>query len=293
MRPDSSAAMSGIGVLAAALLLAGPIWQHANGGPAQAAAPVVTSTAPAPIPAPQAWTVTATPSPASATAGAAAPAAVPNPGSTPAATPPATASAPVPPAATSRPSREKIAYLTFDDGPRPPYTDQILDILHAHGATATFFMIGEEAALHPATVRAVRAAGHAVGNHSYTHPALSTLPAQAVRSEITRTDALLAGPVTCLRPPGGEISPAITSVAKEQGKAVVKWTVDTDDWRRPGTPAIIKAALRPPDGGAAAPMEILMHDGGGDRSQTVAALPTILDQLTKAGYTFAALPACG
>ncbi|GAB48922.1 polysaccharide deacetylase family protein [Mobilicoccus pelagius] len=287
-----SVTMTGLGVLGTALLLAGPItsWASTLRDPALAPAPasvVTVTTAPAPGPTlpRETWTVQAAEpaTPAGATPGV--PSAPPTPAPT---TVPADAAVDAP-----RPSRDKVAYLTFDDGPDPTYTPQILHALEAYGAKATFFMIGEEAARHPGLVRTVRDGGHAVGNHSYTHPWLSKLPAAAAKSEVTRTNAVLDGQVTCLRPPGGMTGGSVGAVARELGMGLVMWSVDTRDWTRPGTPAIVRNALVPPDGGGDEPLEILFHDGGGDRSQTVAALPRVLDRLSTAGYTFETVPTCG
>ena len=88
-------------------------------------------------------------------------------------------------------THQRIVALTYDDGPSPPYTDQLLDVLAKHDVKATFFMIGNRVERHPETVHRVIAEGHQVGNHSYSHPVLGLLPPSAVRREIERTDALL------------------------------------------------------------------------------------------------------
>ena len=302
MSTAGSVAMTGLGVIGAGLVLAGPLgwWGYAADVYAHAAPGVDTTTvvtqapptAAGPPPsspsAPQqTWTVDAS-DPVTSPSGTD-PTTVPSPVSSPT----STAATPVAPTLDApRPSREKVAYLTFDDGPDPRFTPQVLRTLDAYGAKATFFMIGEEAARNPALVRSVRDAGHAIGNHSYTHPWLGRLPEAAARAEVTRTNAVLGGHVSCLRPPGGMAGGPVRGIARDLGMAIQLWTVDTDDWKRPGTPVIVRNALTPPDGGGEEPLEILFHDGGGDRSQTLAALPQVLEKLGAQGYTFETLPTC-
>lgn len=180
-----------------------------------------------------------------------------------------------------------IVYLTFDDGPDPTWTPQILQLLAANKATATFFMIGQEAQRNPTIVQAVRRAGHAVGNHSFTHPWLTDLAPSQIRDELARTDAALGG-TTCMRPPGGMVDAKVGAVLKDRKSVVQLWDTDTRDWSAPGAPAILKAVdaqLRPG-------VVILMHDGGGDRSQSVAATKTLLPRLRAAGYVMLPLPEC-
>lgn len=184
----------------------------------------------------------------------------------------------------------KVAYLTFDDGPTATYTPQVLSILRQHRAKATFFMIGRQAAARPSIVRQVRAEGHAIGNHTWDHPSLPPLPAAKIASQFSTTNAVLGRRATCMRPPGGATSPRVAALAAKQGMNVMLWNVDTRDWSRPGPARITTAATTPPVRGGA-PI-ILFHDGGGDRSQTLAALPGVLDSLTRAGYRFETLPAC-
>lgn len=191
------------------------------------------------------------------------------------------------PATATRPQRPaKVVYLTFDDGPSR-YTPQVLRVLSKHRARATFFMIGTQAAADPAMVRRVRAHGHTLGNHTYSHPWLTRISSAAVASQLRRTDAVL-GHTTCLRPPGGFVNASVRRVARAQGKATVLWDVDPQDWRRPGVAAITRTITRQARPGAV----ILLHDGGGERSQSVAALDRALTTLRARGYRFAPLPAC-
>lgn len=176
----------------------------------------------------------------------------------------------------------KVAYLTFDDGPSE-YTPQVLRILSEHDASATFFVLGANAEKRPAALHAIRRQGSAVGNHTWGHPVLSRLPDQGVRRAL-RIHVRSA----CFRPPYGATTPRVVRLARAQGLRQVLWTADSRDWEKPGPRAIRREALRDLHPGSI----ILMHDGGGDRSQTVAALPGLLRTLTSRGYEVRALPYC-
>ncbi|MDO5628340.1 MAG: polysaccharide deacetylase family protein [Mobilicoccus sp.] len=180
----------------------------------------------------------------------------------------------------------KVVYLTFDDGPSR-HTPAVLDVLKKHEAKGTFFMVGSAARANPTVVRRVKAEGHAVGNHTFTHPWLTKRSAQAIRTELRRTDAVI-GRTTCMRPPGGFVSPTVRQVAKTEGKQVILWSVDPADWRRPGVQSITNGVLRAARPGSV----VLMHDGGGDRTQSVQALDRVLTRLSAQGYRFETLPAC-
>lgn len=194
---------------------------------------------------------------------------------------------PVQPAPAPPPTSGNVVYLTFDDGPAPGYTPQVLDVLARYQAPATFFMIGRQAQANPSLLAAVRAGGHAVGNHTYSHPWLTRLSNGAISREISSAATTLGG-THCLRPPGGFVDGRVTSIANSLGQAVVTWTVDPLDWQRPGAGAIADRVLRAARPGSV----ILMHDGGGDRSQSVAALTVVLARLTERGYGFGTLPQC-
>ncbi|MGN0064553.1 MAG: polysaccharide deacetylase family protein [Nocardioides sp.] len=176
----------------------------------------------------------------------------------------------------------RVAYLTFDDGPSA-YTPQVLRILTRHGATATFFVLGANAQERPAALRAIRRQGSAVGNHTWGHPLLTRLPDRAVRRQLH-----IDVPTSCFRPPYGGTNRRVVRLARKQGLRQVLWTADSRDWEKPGRRAIRRKALRDLHPGSI----ILMHDGGGDRSQTVAALPGLLKTLAERGYAVRALPGC-
>jgi peptidoglycan/xylan/chitin deacetylase (PgdA/CDA1 family) len=181
--------------------------------------------------------------------------------------------------------------LTFDDGPWPHSTAQILTNLTQRQAPATFFVVGRQVQRYPELVRRELAAGMAVGSHSYSHPQpFDHLPPARLRAEIARGWRSLVPlgvhPVG-FRPPGGAASLAVTAAAQQVGDRTVLWTVDPADWR-PGVTADqlvwrVLAAARP---GAI----VLLHDGGGNRSATVAALPAIIDGLRRLGLTLTVVP---
>ncbi|HEU5034326.1 MAG TPA: polysaccharide deacetylase family protein [Mycobacteriales bacterium] len=182
--------------------------------------------------------------------------------------------------------------LTFDDGPEPGWTKRVLAVLARHHVHATFCMIGKQAAQHPALVRRVLRGGHTLCDHTWDHDLeLKLRPRAQIALDIHRAARAIerathgTGP-TFFRAPGGNWSPAVIAAARAQGMQPLTWTVDPRDWTRPGVRAILRTVreqLRP--GGV-----ILMHDGGGNRSQTIAALKVLLRRLPKQGYHFVVPP---
>ena len=199
------------------------------------------------------------------------------------------------PSAAAAPTQAKVALptkyvvLTFDDGPDATYTPQILAILAKYDAKATFFEVGKNVAKHPELTKTIHAAGHSVENHTWDHADLRKLGAAAFRQEVASTDqairAATGSTPACLRPPYGGMNPTVTQWARALGKDLVVWTVDSRDWTKPGAPAIVQRVLKNVHNGSV----ILMHDGGGNRTQTVVALPTILKSLKAQGYGFRTL----
>jgi len=178
----------------------------------------------------------------------------------------------------------KIA-LTFDDGPSP-YTSQVLDRLQRYEAKATFFVIGRLAQAQPELLQRIETAGHTLGNHTYDHRSLRGLTEEAFDQAVEETQVVLGEHTSkCLRPPYGSTDAHTVAYAAKLGYALVLWTVDPRDWRRPGAAVIARHVVTHAAPGAI----VVLHDGGGDRSQTVAALEIILRQLTAQGYHFAAL----
>ncbi|MFN3980007.1 MAG: polysaccharide deacetylase family protein [Caldilinea sp.] len=183
------------------------------------------------------------------------------------------------------PSSNKVIYLTFDDGPSD-HTQEILDLLARYDATATFFVIGRAAASQPESIEAIYAAGHGLGNHTYNHPSLPLVSSERMVDEVTRTAAAIGGrDGGCLRPPYGARNAAVVKNAEQLGYQLALWTIDPRDWARPGARAIANHVITHahPDG------VVVMHDGGGNRAQTVAALRIILPALAKQGYRFVAM----
>jgi peptidoglycan/xylan/chitin deacetylase (PgdA/CDA1 family) len=180
----------------------------------------------------------------------------------------------------------KAIALTIDDGPDPVYTPQVLALLARYRVTATFSMIGIEARAHPAVAREVAAAGHLIVNHTWTHPNLAWLAPAAVTEQMSRaTDAIHA--VTgrtphLFRAPYGAWSPFVLSQCARTGMVPLGWSVDPRDWSRPGVTAIVSNIMRNTRTGSI----VLEHDGGGNRSQTVAALKIVIPRLLAAGYHF-------
>lgn len=186
------------------------------------------------------------------------------------------------------PVSEKAIALTFDDGPDGDFTPRILEVLRAHGAKATFFVVGKQVEYYPEILRQIAADGHEIGSHTYSHPKLSGLSEARLRSELARTADLIrvacgVAPA-CFRPPFGVIGAGAIQVVRDSGYAIVLWDreLDSRDWERPGVDRIVERVVSNARPGGI----VLMHDGGGCRSQTVAALGKILDQLAAQGYRF-------
>jgi peptidoglycan-N-acetylglucosamine deacetylase len=219
-----------------------------------------------------------------------APATSPEPSPTPSPAP--SAAKPVPRAVGNPvhelPSTDKLVALTLDDGPDPTHTPAVLALLRKHGIRATFFLVGENAAEHPALVREIVGEGHHLANHTWTHPDLRRLSDSQIRDELERTSDVLqaaAGkPLTWFRAPGGDFSPVALRTCSELGMRAMGWSVDPRDWARPGISHITDRVLKAVRPGSI----VLNHDGGGDRSQTIAALRTYLPVLIDDGYQFTA-----
>jgi peptidoglycan-N-acetylglucosamine deacetylase len=166
----------------------------------------------------------------------------------------------------------------------------VLSVLARYHVSATFFAVGEEVNAHPDLVRAEILAGMAVGDHSWDHSDLTTLPPASIDSELRRAaDAIAAASgqrPACFRPPYGSTNSTVVEIGARLGLALILWNVDPSDYLRPGASAIAARVLDAATGGG---LVIGIHDGGGDRSQTVAALPAIIDGLRTRGYTFVRL----
>ena len=178
--------------------------------------------------------------------------------------------------------------LSFDDGPNGTFTTGVLQDLSARRVPAVFCLIGQRAQAEPELVRAELAAGGRLCNHTQTHPLnLPELPPGQIAAQISAGQQSLLHadgnvPPIYFRAPGGNWSPTVVAAARTSQLIPLRWTVDPKDWSRPGTATIVTRVLDQlrPDG------IVLLHDGGGDRSQTVAVLTQLLDELTAAGWSF-------
>ncbi|WP_211303942.1 bifunctional polysaccharide deacetylase/glycosyltransferase family 2 protein [Pseudosporangium ferrugineum] len=196
-------------------------------------------------------------------------------------------------AVSSRGMPAKTIALTFDDGPDPRWTPRILDVLARHRAHATFFQVGSHVNEHPGLARRVLAEGHEIGSHTFTHVNVATAPSRRLDAELTLTGNAIAAATgrrpVLVRPPYSSEPEAVTAADHRAhlriaaaGYLIVLTDLDTGDWRRPGAEAIAAAAR--PEGTAGA--VVMMHDSGGDRAQTVAALDLLIPALKARGYRF-------
>ena len=190
-------------------------------------------------------------------------------------------------------ANDKLIALTFDDGPDPHYTPRILDILRSYGVPATFFIIGSSGDLHAELLQRMVAEGHEVGNHTFTHPDVSSITTDQLSLELNATQRLFESQLgrksLLFRPPYGEdIEPSTPKQIKplllsgELGYYTIGMQVDPSDWQEPGVDDIINATIDQVASGKG--NVVILHDGGGDRSQTVAALPRIIEGLRARGY---------
>jgi peptidoglycan/xylan/chitin deacetylase (PgdA/CDA1 family) len=183
-----------------------------------------------------------------------------------------------------------VIALSFDDGPSP-YTPAVLSVLEQYHVPATFFDIGVEVASYPQYAQMVTAAGYPVEDHTWSHPDLTTLPPASVGAQIDQTQAEITG-VTgttpqCVRPPDDAWNPSVLGQIGQRGLTTMSYSVDPKDWTLPGVGAIVQSVV-----GAAFPGAVVdLHDGGGNRSETVAALPQIIGELRAQGYSFVSI--CG
>jgi peptidoglycan/xylan/chitin deacetylase (PgdA/CDA1 family) len=185
--------------------------------------------------------------------------------------------------------RGRDVALTFDDGPGP-YTPGVLSVLERFGVHATFFEIGEMLRYFSASTERELRDGDVIGDHTETHPEMATLSAHAQHEELFEQILhieLVGGPRPVLfRPPYGSYDATTMRELHSLHLLMVLWSVDTDDYLQPGVPAIIQRALA----GARPGAIILMHDAGGTRTQTIAALPTIIRDLRGRGFHLVTVP---
>ncbi|WP_238697177.1 polysaccharide deacetylase family protein, partial [Streptomyces sp. E2N166] len=180
--------------------------------------------------------------------------------------------------------RGRTMLLTFDDGPDPRYTPDILDTLAKYDVRATFFVCGEMADYNRDLLSRMADEGHVVGNHTWSHPLLTGLGRSRIRAEMERTSEVVEQAYgeapRWFRAPYGAWNRAAFQLGAELGMEPLAWTVDTLDWTTPGTGTIVDRV----EDGAAPGVVVLSHDAGGDRSQSVRALRSYLPELLDSGY---------
>ncbi|MFH0802864.1 MAG: polysaccharide deacetylase family protein [bacterium] len=188
------------------------------------------------------------------------------------------------------PKNLKFIALTFDDGPQEPYTSQILNILKSLQVRATFFLIGAKAEKFPGLARRIYAEGHAIGNHTFSHANLLMKAHEGVIGEVKRGEEAIfrATGVSCkiFRPPHGFKNTEVIRACQRRGLTVVGWSEMASDWNEKNPDVIVSKIIERAQNGAI----VLLHDGGGDRSRTVEALPEIIMSLQEQGYRFVTIP---
>lgn len=181
----------------------------------------------------------------------------------------------------------KMVALTFDDGPWPIYTNQVLDILKRENVKATFFVIGRQVAPYRSLIQRIHNEGHQLGNHTWNHKYRMT--AEQVVFEMDSTDRAIKEVIgktpPYFRPPGGFLNNGLAARAKGRGNVVVMWSTAVNDTaKNSSADTIYNAAIRAQNGGI-----LLLHDGGGNRKSTVTALPRIIAHFKKNGYKMVTL----
>ena len=174
--------------------------------------------------------------------------------------------------------------LTFDDGPHPHQTREILDVLAKYDVRATFFMVGENVVNYPDAAKAVAQAGHEIGNHTFSHCRVSASKAEELEHEMERCEEVIEECCGCetrlFRPPEGCITPFVESCAVEEDYSLILWSLDTRDWEGRSAEAITRAVLKEIRPGAI----VLMHDYIGKNAHTAEALRLLIPQLLQNGY---------
>lgn len=206
---------------------------------------------------------------------------------------------------TQGPTNERVVALTYDDGPNPPYTGRILDVLEAEGVHATFFLVGRAVQAYPSVVRREVEDGDAIGNHTWDHPHLIVMRRSQVRSSLQMTDAAIYAATRehthLMRPPFGARDWIVMQVARKMGYTVIMWSVPlARDWEYPPAQVIAQRVLPHVSDGAI----IVLHDGNRgqlcgparmpahvcDRSSDIEATKLIVDNLKAQGYRFVTIP---
>jgi peptidoglycan/xylan/chitin deacetylase (PgdA/CDA1 family) len=183
------------------------------------------------------------------------------------------------------PTSQRVVAITFDDGPNPVYTPQVLEIFSEAKGKATFFMIGEQMRNHPEVVKQVADQGHEIGNHTFTHPELSQLSIEDCLGEIEETEKLIEGmtgrkPVV-FRPPYLDYNQDTVSLLQKKGYPMIgALNLEAHDWEQPGVEHILGKSREVIKNGSI----LIFHDGYGDRSQTIEAVRMLVSELTSQDY---------
>lgn len=177
---------------------------------------------------------------------------------------------------------EKVIAFTFDDGPNPKTTPELLQVLREKNVKATFFVLGENAKVHPELVEKALSEGHEIGSHSYTHRHLKNLSQAECAEELDKADAMIRtvapGP-TLFRPPGGLYNEGVLAEAGKRGYTTILWSIDPTDWKRPGVDYVVKEVMKKAKPGGI----VLMHDGMSPLP-TPKAVAILIDRLRADGY---------
>ncbi len=188
----------------------------------------------------------------------------------------------------SRRGEQRVA-LTFDDGPNGVWTPQMLDILKEHEAHATFFVLGAAAKHCQQLLARIVAEGHELGLHSYGHGKMARRARASVLADLDRAEAAVRpavqGKLRWYRPPYGDVSTGLLKILAERGYSVALWSVDPRDWLRPGSQVVYDRVMRQLKDGAV----IVLHDGGGNRAGTVAAVKRLVPAIQAKGYSLVTL----
>ena len=184
---------------------------------------------------------------------------------------------------------DKLIALTFDDGPWPEYTAQVLEILKKNDIKATFFVVGQVLNNYPDLGKRIVSEGHTIGNHTWHHW-YHVFNKQAAALEIDRTSDLIykttGTRTTLFRPPGGMLHNGLAAYAQSKDYTVVMWSADSMDYTRPSSEILVSRVMKQASPGGI----VLLHDGGGPRKNTVAALPSMISNLKNQGYRFVTIP---
>jgi peptidoglycan/xylan/chitin deacetylase (PgdA/CDA1 family) len=179
---------------------------------------------------------------------------------------------------------QPVVAMTFDDGPHPTLTPQLLDLLKERNIKCTFFVIGKNAKTYPNIIRRIIAEGHEIGNHTWNHPSLTSRSDDQIRNELKQSEEAVFAAANyrpqLIRPPYGAINNRIKQLMfSEFGYSTIMWSVDPQDWRRPGASVVTSRLV----GGAHPGAIMLAHD---IHPGTIAAMPSFFDQMLAKGYQF-------